>query len=401
MTRRSCWTGALAVVAIAAMFAPRPAHAIPAWARKYNMNCSGCHYPVVPRLNADGLAFKWAGYRMPDEIGTKVDVQKIENYLAARGVARYTYSKPRGASADTNAFHLPNASLFAAGPFGEHYAGFLEFEREEEGTVDLVGQVAGVWGGENRFGGLRFVRGHMLVGGAVAGLDRPVGVLDLAPLAEPTTVAVPFTFAGDLTGVEGSFVLGKRERASLGVVNGVVAGGEGMEAALGNKKDVFVMNQFIWDDLGGGLTAAAYLGSVAGLSPDAPDATSRYYRVVGSANRYFGPVELGGGIVYGKDRRLPLGGESPFTSSSVSGMSYWVLGGFTVPKRYWTFYGRFERLDPDRSDGDLRASRLVAGSVLPVNVPEYLRLGLEYFRDAGSSGPARRQGVNAEVLVAF
>ena len=42
------------------------AHAIPAWARKYNMNCSGCHYPVVPQLNGDGLAFKWAGYRRPE-----------------------------------------------------------------------------------------------------------------------------------------------------------------------------------------------------------------------------------------------------------------------------------------------------------------------------------------------
>ncbi len=42
------------------------AHAlIPAWARKYNMNCSGCHYPAPPRLNATGQRFKWAGYRMP------------------------------------------------------------------------------------------------------------------------------------------------------------------------------------------------------------------------------------------------------------------------------------------------------------------------------------------------
>lgn len=32
--------------------------AIPAWARKYNMNCSGCHYPVVPRLNETGIRFR-------------------------------------------------------------------------------------------------------------------------------------------------------------------------------------------------------------------------------------------------------------------------------------------------------------------------------------------------------
>src|SRR6266540_7090048 len=47
---------------------------IPAWARKYNMNCSGCHYPAAPRLNATGIKFRWAGYRMPDAIGENVDV---------------------------------------------------------------------------------------------------------------------------------------------------------------------------------------------------------------------------------------------------------------------------------------------------------------------------------------
>ena len=402
MSRFSRWwiCGLAPAVLVAA--APQTAQAIPAWARKYNMNCSGCHYPVVPRLNAEGLAFKWAGYRMPDEIGTKVDVQKIENYLAARGIARYAYSRARGESADTNAFRLPNASLFAAGPFGAHYAGYLEFEREEEGSVDLVGQVASVWGREGAFGGLRFVRGHLLVGGAVAGLDRPVGIAEFGPLATPTTLAVPFTFGGDQTGLEASYVLGKRNRASIGVVNGVLAGGEDAEAGLSTKKDAFVTNQLIWDDLGGGLTAAAYLGRVAGLSEDAPDATSRYYRLAASANRYFGPVELGTGIVYGRDRNLPVGGTSPFAASRMSGRAYWFSGGYTLPTRYWTVYSRYERLDPDRDARDRTLHRLVVGSALPVNIPEYLRFGVEYVRDAGTfTGAPRRQGVNIEALLAF
>jgi hypothetical protein len=400
------WIRCLALAVLAAAAAPRAAQAIPAWARKYNMNCSGCHYPVVPRLNAEGLAFKWAGYRMPDEIGTKVDVQKIENYLAARGIARYAYSKARGASADTNAFRLPNASLFAAGPFGANYAGYLEFEREEEGSVDLVGQVTGVWGREGAFGGLRFVRGHLLVGGAVAGFDRPVGIAELGPVAAPTTLAVPFTFGGDQTGLEASYVLGKRNRTSIGVVNAVLAegetGGEEMEGGLSTKKDAFVTNQWIWDELGGGLTTAAYLGRVVGLSEDAPAATSRYYRLAASANRYFGPVELGTGIVYGRDRDLPLGDTSPFVASTMSGVGYWLSGGYTLPKRYWTVYSRYERLDPDRDAQDQAVHRLVFGSVLPVSLPEYLRLGIEYVRDAGTfTGAPRRQGVNLEALLAF
>ena len=398
----SWWIRCIALAMVTATTMPRPAQAIPAWARKYNMNCSGCHYPVVPRLNAEGLAFKWSGYRMPDEIGARVDVQKIEHYLAARGVVRYAYSRARGESADTSAFRLPNASIFAAGPFGANYAGYLEFEREEEGSVDLVGQVAGVWGREGAFGGLRFVRGHLLVGGAVAGLDRPVGIAEFAAVAAPTTLAVPFTLGGDQTGLEASWVVGQRNRTSVGVVNSVLVGGEEMEAASSTTMDVFVTNQLIWDDLGGGLSAAAYRGRVVGLSDDAANAISRYYRLTASANRYFGPLELGTGVVYGHDRDLPLGDSSPFAAPTMSGVAYWFSGGYTLPRRYWTVYGRYERLDPDRDARDQSFHRLVLGSGLPVSVPEYLRLGLEYVRDAGSfTGPPRRQGLNLEALLAF
>ena len=50
---------------------------IPAWARRYNANCSMCHSPAVPRLNARGIQFKWAGYRLPEEIGEKAEVTRL------------------------------------------------------------------------------------------------------------------------------------------------------------------------------------------------------------------------------------------------------------------------------------------------------------------------------------
>ena len=203
-------------------------------------------------------------------------------------------------------------------------------------------------------------------------------------------------------GLKAKAVMDAGDLVSDEIVNGILAGGEEMEAGLSTKKDAFVTNQFIWDDLGGGLTAAAYLGRVVGLSEDAPDATSRYYRLAASANRYFGPVELGTGIVYGRDRDLPLGDTSPFVASTMSGVGYWLSGGYTLPKRYWTVYSRYERLDPDRDAQDQAVHRLVFGSVLPVSLPEYLRLGIEYVRDAGTfTGAPRRQGVNLEALLAF
>ena len=85
------------------MVMPGDAHAIPAWARKYNMNCSGCHSPAVPRLNGKGYAFKWAGYRMPEEIGENQEVKQVSEYLAARFVFNYSWNKTQTEPTEVNA----------------------------------------------------------------------------------------------------------------------------------------------------------------------------------------------------------------------------------------------------------------------------------------------------------
>lgn len=393
------WSSVVAVGLVAVSLSPRAALAIPAWARKYNMNCSGCHYPVVPQLNADGLRFKWAGYRMPDEIGKSAEVKRIEDYLALRGVARYSYTKTQGEAADASAFSLPAVSLFFAGPVGKNFGGFFELERMPEGTVDAIGQVAAVWGKEDRFGGIRFVQGHMLVGGAVAGFDRPIGVLEPLPVGEFTTTGVPFSFAGDLAGLEASYVVGKRNRTSLGIVNGHTGSGEGGSTT---KKDLFFTNQLLWDEKGGGLTVVGYYGTITGLDAAAPGASSHFYRLAATANKYFGGIGVLGGYVYSKSKDLPADLESTFGAPSVSGSAYWLAGSYTLPKTFFTMYGRYEFLNPDRSATGAGFRRLVLGTVLPVNVPEYLRLGVEYFRDSPrADGLPTRQGVYAEVQLAF
>jgi hypothetical protein len=47
---------------VVALAAPRPAEAIPAFARKYGVSCQMCHDPV-PRLNAAGEAFAANGFQ--------------------------------------------------------------------------------------------------------------------------------------------------------------------------------------------------------------------------------------------------------------------------------------------------------------------------------------------------
>ena len=391
------------LAAAALALAPQPAGALPSWARKYNMNCSGCHYPTVPRLNATGFAFKWAGYRMPGDIGTNAEVKKIEEYLAARGIVRYVYTKTEKQAADTNSLTLPSASLFAAGSVGKNYGAFIEFERTPEATIDLIGQIVGVWGKEKGFGGVRLGQGHMIVGGVVAGFDRPTGILAPLALDEPTTPGVPFRLAGDVAGIEAFYVFGGMNRTSVQYVNSVAPGGEGMESASSaTRHDWVVTNQLMLDEAGAALAAVGYFGSVTGLDSLQAGLKSRYYRLGLSANKFVGPFEAQAGYVYSSNSRLPTGPTSSFTSAKISGTGYWLYGGYTVKPSYWTVCGRYESLDPNRALGDDALRRVVVGSVLPVNVPEYLRLGLEYVYDRPQGpGALNRQGARAEVHIAF
>ena len=376
---------------------------IPAWARKYNMNCSGCHYPTVARLNATGLMFKWAGYRMPSEIGKNMEVKKIEEYMSARLIVQQVYTKTEKSSADTNSLVIPSASLFAGGGLGTNYGAFVEFERTPDGAVDLIGQINGVWGREDGFGGIRLGQGHMIVGGAVAGFDRPTGILSPLALDQPTTPGVPFRFAGDVAGVEAFYVVNRMNRISVLLANGLAGGADGMEAARSTTShDVVVTNQLLLDDAGAALAAVGYFGSVRGLDPAQPELNSRYYRLGLSANKFIGPFEGQAGYVYSDNSRLPTGATSAFTSSSVSGTGYWLYGGYTVKPTFWTLYGRYESVDPNRALSNDALRRIVLGSVLPVNVPEYLRLGLEYVFDTPQgTGALTRQGARAEIHIAY
>ncbi len=396
---RSNHLGFTALLLVA--LSPASSNALPAWARKYNMKCSGCHYPVVPRLNATGIAFKWAGYRMPNEIGENLEVKKIEEYLSTRGIVRYSYAKTERAPTEVNALTAPKVSVFAAGGIGKRYGTYFELEREEEGTVDLVAVVSAVWGNENGFGGVRAGTGHLLVGGALAGFDRPTGILTPLPLSETTTAAVPFRFAGDQSGVEAFYVLGGKNRTSVQILNGTSAPNEdGTEGRANTKNDFLVSNQFMWDDAGSGITTIGYFGKLASANAEAGSPTTRYYRLAASANKFMGPFELLAGYVYSKDSNLPVSTQN--TRTTANGSGYWLSGEYSVPKSHWTIFGRYEFLDPNRKTSEDALRRIVLGSVIPATLPEYLRLGVEYFRDVPQlRGSARRNGIALEVFVAF
>ena len=382
---------------VGAALAPGDAHAIPAWARKYNMNCSGCHSPAVPRLNTKGFLFKWAGYRMPEEIGENQELKQISEYLAARVQYKYVFNKTESTSADVNSFALDNATIFAGGALGKNFGVFSELSHSGSG-VELVNNIYGVWGKEKEFGGVRVGQMHWMLEGGVAGFDRATGLSGPSPLDGPLTAGVPFAFAIHQIGAEAFYVKDKN-RSSFNVFNGVDAAGMGDGAGSPSHKDVAAIDQFIFDANGSAVMAIAYFGSVEGLDTTLAR-TSHYSRYALSANKIVDNFELSGGYAFGKDNDLPVG--AMFKTSSVSGNGFWGYAGYTFPSSSLTTFGRYDYVDSNKDIANSGNVRYVLGSVLPANIPEYFRLTLEYTLDAPrESGGLKRHGLTLDLMVNF
>lgn len=372
------------------------AHAlIPAWARRYNKNCNACHYPAPPRLNAEGMRFKWAGYRYPDAIGENVEVEKIQNYVSAGAEVDFTYEKTENAPATTNVFSAPGVTLFYAGPFGRHFSGFFELEHGPDGEIERIAQIGTVWGTEKAYGGFRGGQFHNLVEWGVAGFDRLPGPTMPVALDGPITGTIPFSLAGPRLGAEAYFVQGSN-RISAQVLNGITRDGAG-DVGEGNlKKDFLVTDQFLLDDAGSGVQAVGYYGSVENLDTlVSPGLTSHFWRLGASANKIYHDFEILGGVVYAKDLDLPGG------AADTKGLAYWFSGQYFVAKPSLTLYGRYEFLDPNTSVANDGTRRYVIGSILPVTLPEYLRCAVEYHLDAPQGGLPKTNNVTATVTLTF
>ena len=195
-----------------------------------------------------------------------------------------------------------------------------------------------------------------------------------------------------------------RNRVSLQMFDGLAPEAVGTgEAGGSRKKDLVLTNQLVLDSLGSGLYATGYYGTVAGIDPAAPALDSHFWRLALSASKILSRFELLGGLVYGKDLDLPLGTPAAFPASNLTGYGYWFSGQYVLVRpSALTLIGRYEFTDPDTDAEGNGFRRFVVGGILPINVPEYLRLALEYRLDdpAGSAGPSQHN-VAAEAMLSF
>lgn len=122
---------ALALVAFTIAFTTAyRADALPQFARKYKMDCSGCHDALAfPRLNDVGYKFRRAGFRMPENIGEdELADYTLDNYFSATIQADNTTTllRENGSSDASNTF-AGDLSLYPlTGSFAKYFASQTE-----------------------------------------------------------------------------------------------------------------------------------------------------------------------------------------------------------------------------------------------------------------------------------
>lgn len=154
---------AIAMIGVSFLIATPSVQAIPAFARKYDLNCAACH-TRPPRLNTYGERFLENGYQLPgaEDGGTTkkkqlgdLTLDDVTNYVGVRlrgNVAQDISST--GASDDKEQFTFPEVfSVFTAGTLTRNVGFFAELESN-------LGE--GVTGVERAFISFNNLGGHNL-----------------------------------------------------------------------------------------------------------------------------------------------------------------------------------------------------------------------------------------------
>lgn len=129
--------GLAAIGFLVGILAPAPAQAIPAWARKYSIECETCH-TAWPSLNAYGRDFKIAGYKIPGETDIPEEYNDmISDFLALNKNVPISavfkarpFDKKKGKRARIRAGH--ESEVMIGGSVNRNFSAWVELEAEDE-----------------------------------------------------------------------------------------------------------------------------------------------------------------------------------------------------------------------------------------------------------------------------
>ena len=140
--KTSFFSSFAAILFLASFLWVDTAGAVPAFARKYAINCSSCH-TAYPQLNRAGRRFKEAGYRFPGDVdrGGEVtsdisDFLKLDkNFPISAILVSRPYDEKDSSEQKLRALH--ELELILAGNLGDRWAGCFEMETEDGHGFEL------------------------------------------------------------------------------------------------------------------------------------------------------------------------------------------------------------------------------------------------------------------------
>ena len=366
LPRRSlCLPAFLPVLAAlgCAVLAPQPAHAIPAFARKFGLKCYSCH-TIPPALNKTGYTFKRLGYRLPpDEMDGSKPAPKIAeldknikfsitNSFALIGQGSFTVDTAKSSGVPyttTSSFNLDEVAMFAAGSVPDSgFSYFTHFELSQGGGSPFLEQaVLGYTAG--RANSSFFVKAgqmHMQEGEGT----RAAMFYNLFPEAAPLlTSSSPVNFSLDQhpVGVNVGYTWASNYFKQVFAISGKVTNGlnadgsEILSASTRNSKDYWFDADY-WFGPDGGVTFMTYRGTKDQVQNAGADdeftfrPTIRRYGVFGNY-LFADKLDVLGGYLRSSDdwQDAAAGKTTRFISNGYRAeLDYHIQRGFVVMARY-------------------------------------------------------------------
>ena len=339
----------MGIAMVAVMVIPATSQAIPAWARKYSLDCSSCHFGGTNRLTKFGKEFQVRGDRLASDASeTEIKELNLSNYMSLAG--KFRFNADKDAVPSTN-FDVEALSIYSGGALYDNYSYFFEYYLHEPGkeTSSTGGQIDTATRGKlaemyllynsNPEGeNYTFVRAgqitprliHHASTGARISISRPNTWNDNAGggnLYTPRDRSYGVTVGTH----NPSGLIGE-----IGVLNGGGGNSRPNQPENNNAKDFFASASQFLDEEGSYIGAYAYNGTypITGTSPF-QDKFSRY-AILGEFIR--GDFVVSGAYSWGQNTLAAGGHRNP--------KAHYVEAGFNVSP-ISTLFARYDFFDSD------------------------------------------------------
>lgn len=349
--------------------APQSAHAVPQFARRYNLKCSACH-TIAPVLNEQGYMFKRLGYHLPPPLEKDKTILRILDLVekepqwtfannAAPAVTDFSYSAERTTqegqpSSSTSAFQVNSWNAYFGGWVPDtnfFYYSELDIVTGGSTNPDLANAYFGYAGGNARSswyaaGG----REHLQVGDGTRAAQI-YSLLPSAPLLFENSSPTNFVFDQSPVGIDLGYTWASNNYKNIFAATAKVTNGDNADGSeiLGpsarNSKDVRLDLDY-WYAPESGVTFLDYYGTKDNVQTDPAGNQFTFHPTIRRqgvfANyKFFSKVDVLGGYMHSNDdwQAVQSGPLSSFIGNDYYGaVDYYINQGLAVS-------GRFDRLN--------------------------------------------------------